>query len=376
MSARRALWGTGGGAALREIRPALLKKSLPGECSLRRRSTALAGAFDTPRRIAAQGGATAVLVAALLLPAVTAPAAELYKAAPGPLTVNVDDSVVLPRAEGAPMPVRAVYPSGEGPWPLVVYSHGTFASNRDYMPIVEHWASHGYAVLLPDHIDAHRAVMPRSNADMENIIRSRATDISALLDQLAEVEARVAGLAGRLAGPPYVAAGHSIGTYIAMLEAGLRTRNPKTGAIMAHAEQRFGAVLMSSDPGKMALMPEGLWRGVSVPTFLATGTEDFGTQGKGRRPSEYTSELLTGADAPPGQRYELLLVGGDHYFGGLVHRKPSADAVPDVEGLHIFNALSTAFLDAYAAKQPAALEYLADVDVRAETGGRANLIRE
>ncbi len=274
------------------------------------------------------------------------------------------------------MSVRAVYPSGAGPWPLVVYSHGTFASNRDYMPIVEHWASHGYAVLLPDHIDAHRAVMPRSNADMENIIRSRATDISALLDQLTEVEARIPGLAGRLVGPPYVAAGHSIGTYVAMLEAGLRTRNPKTGEITAHAEQRFGAVLMSSDPGKMALMPEGLWRGVDVPTFLATGSEDFGTQGKGRRPSEYTAEMLTGGDAPAGQRYELVLVGGDHYFGGLVHRKPSADAVPDVEGLRIFNALSTAFLDAYAAKQPAARKYLTEVDVRGETGGRAELIRE
>jgi hypothetical protein len=175
--------------------------------------------------------------------------------------------------------------------------------------------------------------------------------------------------------PPYAGAGHSMGTYIAMLEAGLETRNPATGTVIAHPDRRIGYVVMSSDPGKMALMPEDLWKGITVPTFMTTGTKDYGTSGKGRRATEYTMEMLTGRDAPVGNRYQVLIENGDHYYGGLVHRAP-ADVKPDPEGLAIYNALSTAFLDAYLRKDGTARDYLTRVDLPALTKGRAALTVE
>jgi hypothetical protein len=49
---------------------------------------------------------------------------------------------------------------------------------------------------------------------------------------------------------------------------------------------------------------------------------------------------------------------------------------PDPEGLAIYNALSTAFLDAYLRKDGTARDYLTRVDLPALTKGRAALTVE
>jgi hypothetical protein len=250
-----------------------------------------------------------------------------------------------------------------------------FSSNEMSMPILEYWASRGYAVVASNHLDSKGRWQPRSNDDVEVLAASRTSDLTLVMDSLPQIEQAVPAITGHIAPPPYVGAGHSIGTYIAMLQAGLATRNPTNGAVIAHPDQRIGFVVMSSNPGKMALMPEELWRGITVPTFMATGTRDFGVSGKGRRPTDYTMEMLTGAGAPPNIRYQVLIQDGDHYYGGLVHRAPK-DVKPDPEALRIYTSLSTAFLDGYVKTDAAALDYLRRVNLEAITGGRAALTIE
>ena len=97
--------------------------------------------------------------------------------------------------------------------------------------------------------------------------------------------------------------------------------------------------------------------------------------GKGRRATEYTIDRLSGAGAPRGTRYRVLIEDGDHYYGGLVHRAPQ-DVKPDPEALAIYTSLSTAFLDAYMKKDRAAAGYLERVDVSAVTDGRATMTIE
>jgi hypothetical protein len=293
-------------------------------------------------------------------------------AGPGPYAVLTEAVVELDvRKAGEPvMSLRVVYPDGEGPWPLIVFSHGTFSSNEMFAPIAEHWASWGYVVLLPNHLDANRGFALRSNDDAQRLVRSRVDDMIFVLDSVDEIQAAVPGIKDRLALPPYVAGGHSIGSYVAMLVSGTRTRNPETGRTTGLSDKRFGAVVLSSDPGNMALMPDDLWLGASVPALVASGSEDYGLMGDGRIKADYQNEVLANAAAPTGQRYRLIIEELDHYFGGLVHRKPK-DAKPDPEGLKIFNAVSTAFMEAYIKHDQSARDSLTETNLPAITAGRA-----
>ena len=103
----------------------------------------------------------------------------------------------------------------------------------------------------------------------------------------------------------------------------------------------------------------------------ATGTDDFGLMGQRGKSTEAQSEVLPATIEVP--RYQMLLEGGDHYFGGLVQKDVPGE--PDHEGLTIFNATSTAFLDAQTKASPAAQRYLDQVDLAQVTNQRAQLER-
>ncbi len=303
--------------------------------------------------------------------------AELYKAEKGPFEVGGAETVALKTDDPErDMQLRLAYPIGAGPFPLILVSHGTFSSKDMYGPVIDHWASHGYVVILPNHVDSNFGRMPTGYDDMPNIVMSRAEDLSHVLNSLDRIEAQVPDIANRIDREHSIAAGHSIGSYVAMLNNGLEIRNPENGRIMAHEEDRFTGVVMMSDPGKMALMPDWVWRHIDKPTFLTTGTEDFGMMGDGNVAAPYQNEILTtGEDAAENSKFLVVLDKGDHYFGGLIHREKE-DLKPDHEGLTVFNSLSVAFMDAYTKGDEAARTYLMTTDLNAATKGRATLTVE
>jgi len=298
----------------------------------------------------------------------------LYESPVDLYPLGVDDSIVLevPGAERE-LPLRVMFPEEGGPYPVIVLSHGTFSSGKRYDRVAGYWAARGYVIILPDHVDANYGVMPKKNEDMFQVIRDRVTDMSLVLDGLDEIESQNPALRGRMDRRHLIAAGHSVGTQVAMMVTGLRVKNPTTDEVMESDEARFSLLIMLSDPGKMALMPAQTWQGSTVPTFLSTGTEDYGLMGDGRRTADYQNEILSGAESTDIDRYQLLIERADHYFGGLIHK--DVDAEPDHEGLAVFNAVSTAFLDAYAKDAPAARTYLQSAEIQAATDGRAKLIR-
>jgi len=312
----------------------------------------------------------------LALPAAHSWSAEALYDSPGErFPVSIDDSVSLsvPEAERQ-LPLRVVYPEHGGPFPVIVLSHGTFSSGKQYDRVAMYWAARGYVVILPDHIDANYGVVPTKNEDMYRVSRSRVADMSIVLNGLDEIEERIPSLQGRMNRQRIIAAGHSFGTQVAMLVTGLRIKNPTNDVVTETDETRFSLLIMLSDPGKMALMPEHTWKGSTVPTFLATGTEDYGLMGDGRRGAEYQNEILSVDDARDAVEYLLLIDKGDHYFGGLIHKQ--VDTEPDQEGLAIFNATSTAFLDAYAKDDRRARSYLQAGTLLRDTDGRADLTVE
>ena len=296
-------------------------------------------------------------------------AQTFYDGVIGPLSITKDGSATLAvPVENREMSLRIVYPDQGGPYPIIVFSHGTFSSGDKYNLVVEFWAERGYVVILPNHLDANYGIIPSKTEDMIRIIHTRISDMSFILDNLDVIEVQNPGLKGKLNRYQIIAAGHSIGTQVVLVNTGQRIRNPTNNYVTESSEDRFMAAVMLSDPGKMAMMPDDTWKGGSAPTFLSTGSEDYGLMGDGRREAEYQNEILTLPDESTGDKYLLLIERGDHYFGGLIHR--DVDKAPDYDGLAIFNAASLAFMDAHTRDAESAWAFLKPNILSSATDGR------
>ena len=296
-------------------------------------------------------------------------AQTFYDGVIGPLSITKDGSATLAvPVENREMSLRIVYPDQGGPYPIIVFSHGTFSSSDKYNLVVEFWAERGYVVILPNHLDANYGIIPSKTEDMIRIIHTRISDMSFILDNLDAIERQNPGLKGKLNRDLIIAAGHSIGTQVVLVNTGQRIRNPTNNYVTESSEDRFMAAVMLSDPGKMAMMPDDTWKGGSAPTFLSTGSEDYGLMGDGRREAEYQNEILTLPDESTGDKYLLLIERGDHYFGGLIHR--DVDKAPDYDGLAIFNAASLAFMDAHTRDAEPAWAFLKPNILSSATDGR------
>ena len=296
-------------------------------------------------------------------------AQTFYDGVIGPLSITKDGRATLAvPVENREMPLRIVYPDQGGPYPIIVFSHGTFSSSDKYNLVVEFWAERGYVVILPNHLDANYGIIPSRTEDMIRIIHTRISDMSFILDNLDAIEGQNPGLKGKLNRNQIIAAGHSIGTQVVLVNTGQRIRNPTNNYVTESSEDRFMAAVMLSDPGKMSMMPDDTWKGGSAPTFLSTGSEDYGLMGDGRREAEYQNEILTLPDESTGDKYLLLIERGDHYFGGLIHR--DVNKVPDYDGLAIFNSASLAFMDAHTRDAESAWAFLKPNILSSATDGR------
>ena len=296
-------------------------------------------------------------------------AQTFYDGVIGPLSITKDGRATLAvPVENREMSLRIVYPDQGGPYPIIVFSHGTFSSSDKYNLVVEFWAERGYVVILPNHLDANYGIIPSKTEDMIRIIHTRISDMSFILDNLDAIEGQNPGLKGKLNRNQIIAAGHSIGTQVVLVNTGQRIRNPTNNYVTESSEDRFMAAVMLSDPGKMSMMPDDTWKGGSAPTFLSTGSEDYGLMGDGRREAEYQNEILTLPDESTGDKYLLLIERGDHYFGGLIHR--DVDKAPDYDGLAIFNAASLAFMDAHTRDAKSAWAFLKPNILSSATDGR------
>lgn len=293
-------------------------------------------------------------------------------AAKGELGISTLEAVTIAAdGDNRELSLRIIMPSAAGPFPLIVLSHGTFSSNLRYDLVANYWAQHGYVVLMPQHPDANYGFTPKSIDDMLQNIETRIIDLQRVLDGLQFIEAQNAELDGKIDHDHYIAAGHSIGAMIAMRVTGLVIQNVGTDTTKATTESRFQLLVMLSDPGKMRQMPLTAWTGSTVPTFMSTGSEDYGLMGAREEPKN--PNIIVSANNSV-DRYQLLLDKGDHYFGGLVQKEVAAE--PDHEGLRIFNETSVMFLDAYSKDDREALKYLREVDLLAATNGRATIIQE
>lgn len=351
----------------------------------------------------------ALVLLGLLVCHGVARAAEVYKSAAGPYAVETALYDWVDDTRHRTVPVKVYFPkTGDGPLPVIIFSHGLGGSREGYAYLGRHWAGHGYVSVHLQHKGSDREVwggqggptqsMRESVANLDNAI-NRPRDVSFAVDRLSAMNGETGPLKGRLDLGRLGMAGHSFGAWTTMAVAG----QSFAGGRVAIGDSRFKAAIpMSASPPPRRNRLDAVYAGVGIPCFHMTGTLDASPLNdlapKDRR---VPFDHIRGAD-----QYLVTFAGGDHMVfsgrgsrpgeaGGGADGSPATGAGPsDAQALRdafqregrtdlgwvsgdrakdprfhdLIRQGTTAFWDAYLKGDSAAMKWLAEGGFEAALG--------
>lgn len=318
------------------------------------------------------------------------------------------------RDDSNPITYRAVLPGGAyiraplaagGPFPLILFSHGSQAVKEQSFSITEAWAEAGYIVAAPDHVGNTLFDEGQGFTRAEIALR-RPRDLGAALGAMLAFSADPAHpLAGAVDAARVGVSGHSFGGYTTLVAAGASVGLAEAREnCAAAAEPSFVCELLDGLPddtraerppelavlkAAVAMSPAGStafgasgFARVTAPTLILSGTIDSLTEAHIEATPIY--EFL------PAPKALALVDGGGHYsFANLCdvpnidqideffaeQCDPEAYVVPAV-GMPMAIHLSLAWFDAYLRDDVAALDSATQAAVDARWPGQIALQRE
>ncbi|MFD0023401.1 alpha/beta hydrolase family protein [Streptomyces sp. NPDC058382] len=239
--------------------------------------------------------------------------------------------VVLPApGRAVDLELRVSAPVTGDELPIILLSHGQghsdhLSSLNGYAPLVNFWAAHGFVVIQPTHLSSSTLSLDPETPGAPLYWRSRAEDITLVLDRLDEIEAAVPQLRGRLDHGKAAVAGHSMGGQTASLLLGARLTDPQDGKVAELADPRIRAGVLLAAPGRggdalsefaATNYPVFLtmdFTEMRTPALVVAGDEDASphltVRGPGWHADPYTLS--------PGRKSLLTLFGAEHGLGGV-----------------------------------------------------------
>ena len=298
-----------------------------------------------------------------------------YKGKPGPFQVATIKYDWHDAARNRDIPVKIYYPkTGNGPFPVIIFSHGLGGSRDSYPYLGEHWASYGYVSVHVQHpgsdtavwkgVDNPRKSMKRAIANPKNAI-DRPKDISYAIDQMEKLNVTNSPLKGRLDLKNIGVAGHSFGSHTTLLIAGELIIAFKKE--ISYVDPRVKAVIAMSPTSTRKTNLDEIFGKIKIPVFYMTGTKDLSpindTQASERR---IPFDHINGVD-----QYLLILKDGDHMvFAGIQRLKGGEN---DKLYQDLILQSSTAFWDAYLKNVPTAKSWLTNGSFEKEIDGNGTL---
>lgn len=241
--------------------------------------------------------------------------------------------------------MRITAPVAGSGLPVVLLSHGhgpsLYLPSKDgYGPLANFYAEHGFVVIQPTHANSKVAGLPANAPGAPLFWRTRVEEMKAITAQLADIEARVPVLTGRLDRSRIAAVGHSLGGQTVGMLLGARLSDPKdenaqdvnllepaikAGVLLA-APGNGGADLSAVAAARYsALNPD--FSHMTTRTLVVVGENDLSPHLTVRGPDWH-------ADAyhhAPGADCLLTVAGARHGLGGIAgyDAKEADDENPD-----------------------------------------------
>jgi predicted dienelactone hydrolase len=164
--------------------------------------------------------------------------------------------------------------SADGPFPLVVYSHGSGGIRYIHASYTEALASHGYVVVAPDHTgNTATDALLGSATEPEVTAWNRVNDVTAVLDAMLDPANTVtAPFSSAIDAEQVGVTGHSFGGFTAhALASGFTT---EFGSL--DADPRVDAIV-SLAPFTRPILTDEQLSSISIPSMMIAGTNDVTT---------------------------------------------------------------------------------------------------
>jgi len=338
-----------------------------------------------PRPRRSLGVLRSLLVAGVCLAGLAAAGGDRRDAAAGPReTVEVlefperiDASRGAASKEGGPsgrpVPMRMHLPAGDGPFPVIVVSHGAGGDLDTHFGQAQDLALHGYAVLCVEHVGSNRDRLMRDRRPLKSVdamtrdaqeVLARPKDISFAIDQASRWNQSHETLKGKLDMERVGAMGHSFGAYTTMVVCGMR---PALDWLVPRVEPGKGLGPDLRDPRVkcgVALSPQGVgepfflkesFASLQVPLLGISGTKDAQQAGQ---PAVNRKEAF--AFWPQGQHLFVWLGNARHAdFTSASGRTGRSLPSPTREDAQpVTRAATRAFFDLHLRSQPDAAKRL------------------
>ncbi|MEU5950878.1 chlorophyllase [Streptomyces sp. NPDC047525] len=267
--------------------------------------------------------------------------------------------VVLP-VPGRPvdLQLRVTAPATGAGLPVILLSHGHGNSNHlsslnGYGPLANLWAELGFVVIQPTHLSSK--TLSHLHADTPEaplFWRSRAEDMSRILDRLDVIEGTVPQLAGRMDHDSVAVAGHSLGGFTAALLLGARVADPddvqeanlfepriKQGVLLA-APGRGGDILTGAMAELFPVFRSTDFSRMTTPALVVAGDKDDSRHFTEMGPDWHADPY----HLAPGPKTLLSLVDAEHGLGGISGYDAAETTDENPERVAALGRLTAAYL--------------------------------
>lgn len=268
-------------------------------------------------------------------------------------------SPIILKVTGRPvdLEIRITIPLQGENFPIILFSHGGGNSNflssyKGGGPLVDYWASQGFAVIQPTHLSSKTLNLPASTPGFPIYGKSRVEDFVEILNQLDQIENSFPILKGKFDKENVAIAGHSGGGLTAAMLMGayyteddgnelyLPDSRIKTGILLATSGE--GDDNMPAPWGKVDIVRTFRYGKMQTPALIIAGDKDVTPiSSKG---VEYHMDAYYQS---PGKKDLMILKDGEHMLGGVTGYDAAETTDENPERVAVIQKMTTAYLRSF-----------------------------